>query len=820
MVRLLALLLCLSGGAALLSPLAASAQTAQAQTVVPDPATQIDYAAWEATAARAEAAIEAGRASNLALEQVRAELVEWRAKFLTGQGANQTRIQTLREQIAALGPVPETGVTEPAELAERRAALSEQLARAQAPGVAAEEAYRRADGLIREIDTIIRDRQADELLQLGPSPLNPAHWRVGAAAAAGTLRALAQETGQAWQNPIHRTGLRQALPAVLFYLAVAAVLLLRGRRWIDKLSQRLVRKQSIGGGAVYAALLSLGQIALPLAGVMALLQAGYATGLIGLRGSRVADLIPPLAMTLFVALWLGGRVFPKASARAPLFNLTPDRAAEGRWIATGLGVVLVLGRLLSKVAEFDNYPPEASVTLGFPVLVAGGLLIYRMARLLMIHVRSVSGDDGGDDHPYRNSIVLLVARVAMALAVVGPALAAVGYGKAASYFTYPVIATLGVLALLMVMQRFIVDLYALVTRDPEGAGDALIPVLLGFGLSGLAMPVLALIWGARVSDLTELWTRFSEGFQVGGTRISPADFLTFAVVFAVGYMATRLLQGGLRASVLPKTKIDTGGQNAIVSGIGYLGIFLAGLIAITAAGIDLSSLAIVAGALSVGIGFGLQNIVSNFVSGIILLIERPVSEGDWIEVGGMMGTVRAISVRSTRIETFDRTDVIVPNSDLISGVVTNWTRSNLNGRITLKVGVAYGSDTRKAQSILEEIAQAHPIVIINPPPLVTFMGFGADSLDFEVRAVLSDVNFGLSVRSELNHEIARRFAEEGIEIPFAQRDIWLRNPEALRGPFAPAAVPASAAPAATEPVAPSETPPAMRTDPMLDPDTD
>ncbi|MEE9342236.1 MAG: mechanosensitive ion channel domain-containing protein, partial [Gammaproteobacteria bacterium] len=185
-----------------------------------------------------------------------------------------------------------------------------------------------------------------------------------------------------------------------------------------------------------------------------------------------------------------------------------------------------------------------------------------------------------------------------------------------------------------------------------------------------------------------------------------------------------------------------------------------------------------AGALSVGIGFGLQNIVNNFVSGLILLFERPIKTGDWVVVGQTEGYVKRIRIRATQIQTFDRSDVIVPNSELISHQLTNWMYQNQHGRARIPVGVAYGSDTEKVKDLLLAVAADHSRVIktsIAPEPNVLFLGFGDSALNFELRVFIYNISDRLSVVSELNFAIDKAFREQGIEIPFPQRDVHIRG---------------------------------------------
>ena len=746
-------------------------------------ATAPDYESWTAVAQEAEAALAADRTSQEQLEKLRATVAEWRAKFVQAQNANIAQIETVKNQISALGPAPTEDSPDAPEIAERRKQLNDQLAKLQAPGLEAVEAHSHADGLIRRIDAKIRALQATELLRLSPSPMNPANWPAGLAVATGGAKTLWAETSEAWNDQERRTKLRNNLPAIFLYLLIAAVLLWRGPGFIERLTLRLQSGGSIRARHVAAGILSLGQVIVPVGGMVLLVLAIETTGMIGTRMSALISVLPLAAFLFFTARWIGSWLFRSQGSGMRL----TDRPAEARLHVNMIALIIALDAF--RIAFITEVRPPLSMAAqavwAAPFVCLVAIFVFRLGLLLRPKKGSAQ-----DLIEFRDRIQQLIANAMLAVALIAPALALIGYVAAANALIWPTVGSLGLMGLILLLQRFATDIYIVASNRGEEGRDALVPVLIGFGLALASLPIFALIWGMRLTDLSELWTQFSEGIPLGETRLSPGVLLTFALIFAIGYAITRLIQSALKSTVMPRTHLDKGVQNAVISGLGYIGIFLAALIAITGAGIDMSSLAIVAGALSVGIGFGLQNIVQNFVSGIILLIERPISEGDMIEVNGQFGTVKGISVRSTWIETFDRTDVIVPNADLVSGVVTNLTRGNLTGRLIIPVGVAYGTDTRKVQAILQEIAEAQPFVMVDPAPSICFTAFGADSLNFEMRMILSDVNFKLSSQTEILHQVVERFTAEGIEIPFAQRDLWIRNPEALRGPVSrPAAVP-------------------------------
>ena len=247
--------------------------------------------------------------------------------------------------------------------------------------------------------------------------------------------------------------------------------------------------------------------------------------------------------------------------------------------------------------------------------------------------------------------------------------------------------------------------------------------------------------------------------------------IAFAVGLAVFFGSLKIfkiIKNKIAENVLAEIDMDDGIKHSLISGFSFISFILSSLLAVIAIGIDLTNLAFIAGALSVGIGFGLQDVIKNLVAGVIILLERPLRVGDWVYIDGTEGIIKQINIRTTEIQSFARTSVIIPNAALISSSVTNMTLDDNISRQIVNVGVAYGSDVDKVTNILLECAAKHPTVLKNPAPMVLFKDFGSSSLDFELRCYVHDIRKGWTVPSDLRYAINKRFIEEGIEIPFPQ----------------------------------------------------
>jgi small-conductance mechanosensitive channel len=318
-----------------------------------------------------------------------------------------------------------------------------------------------------------------------------------------------------------------------------------------------------------------------------------------------------------------------------------------------------------------------------------------------------------------------------------------------------------------------------VRADQYMPGLGWLRVLLAIVLwSGFLLFTL-LMWGLSDTGLAFIVRTLNEGITLGEFELVPIRFVWGLVALIVGIGVTGWFKQRLDQRWLSRSRMERGAREAIVTVTGYLGVALALLIGLAVAGVKFTNLAIIAGALSVGIGFGLQNIFNNFVSGLILLFERPVKTNDWVVVGPTEGYIKRISIRSTQIETFDRADVIVPNSELIQGQVTNWMLRDPFGRVIVPVRAAYGTDPEQVRDLLLKTAQQHPQVIndalLAPAPIVLFRRLGEFAMEFEVRAFIRDIEYFLSVVSDLNFEIERVFRENGIEIPYPRQDIRLHR---------------------------------------------
>lgn len=488
-------------------------------------------------------------------------------------------------------------------------------------------------------------------------------------------------------------------------------------------------------------------------------------------------------------------LFVGAAIRSVHSPFAPSLRRSGTTVK-GARVVGFCSLAVAVIFAFDMVLLQGATTLGTSLDIA---LVQSISNVLVISVLLFVSSlgvfwqhDERDRHAIWSKIERRSRRGFKIIAILMPVLMAVGYVALARFILENLMMALAFLTCYWLLRAYCRALMHTYLVRPESSEDSNVSdavhgtlyfwlrVLIDVVMFSIAVPVAVMIFtDIAWADLILAVQQAFVGIQVGGIHFSLRSIMLAALMFVIVLAVMRFFQRMLSTRVLPNTKLDQGLQHSVSAIFGYAGICLAILLAVSAAGLDLSNLAIIAGAISVGIGFGMQSIVNNFVSGLILLVERPIKVGDWIVVGADQGFVKDIRVRATEIETFDRSSVVIPNSELISNRVLNWTLKERSGRGIIKIGVSYGADIEKVREILLEMADKRREILTYPAPQVVFMDFGASSLDFELRYFLRDIGDVIAVGSSIRFELVQRFRDEGIEIPFPQRDLNLRDIDKL-----------------------------------------
>ncbi len=779
-------MLCLFLGSAL------TGSSALAQTSRPDGAIARTLKSWETTLERATAALRNPGVTVQVLETWQRRVHEVLREALAALAPAAVRVARERTLMKALGPAPGKDQKEPAETAGRRAQLQQSLD-------AAEQRARLLNLIVKRAETLrgrISGRRSDvltaRLMSSGPLLWSGQTWAlaardVGRSAIRITVAAREWAQSEKMATWLGGTGLFE----LALFILLAVLVLVWLRRWLDRVAGTLSKVETPNHRQrLIGTLIILINHGIVPAGVV-LAAYGLVAGndlLDGLFGEMLRGLAIGLALFFFIQGGARAALAPKYSVWRVL-DIHGACARRGYVLAQVLAGLMAVDQVLAPILHGLYVSQEFIAVIG--LLISGGMgLTLIMAGSKRLWARAAPADGAPPANP-RPAAELLRRLVRLSGAVTLLAIL-LAYHNLAGFLAQNSALSCFILGGGWVLRHVLAALLDHVTvgttaaahrvrrrigMRAEGAPILRIWLLLLIDIVLVASVIflLVLVWGtdslAAAETLRDLW----HGMTIGGVTISVRNLLIAILVFIGLVMLVRSLQRQFEERIGSQTAMDIGVRRALRAGIGYAGVIMAAAIGISLAGFDLSNLAIIAGALSVGIGFGLQAIVNNFVSGIILFVERPVKEGDWIIVDGREGFVKRIGVRATEMVTQQNASVIIPNSKLISETVQNWLHKDVSGRVDINVGVAYGSDTDLVQKVLLECVKDIDLIALNPAPQALFMNFGDSSLDFQLRVYARNITEIYKLGSRVRLAIDKAFREHDISIPFPQRDLHVKT---------------------------------------------
>jgi small-conductance mechanosensitive channel len=452
-----------------------------------------------------------------------------------------------------------------------------------------------------------------------------------------------------------------------------------------------------------------------------------------------------------------------------LFNIS-DKSLHVPLI--GIAVLFILSEIQS--ISLTESLLERILLLFLTILAISGLAWLIQKKILQ---RAFEGKKG-------NNLIIFGTRVAATLLVASLLMNILGYVRLAELLvtgtlssTFAVIllvtAYLVIIALMVLfLQTKIARKLRVVQKHPEKIKITTSKII---RIGATVWLTIGILNNFELKEAVEEWliNAFIKDWAIGTFSLSIGDILLFFVTIWITVSLARLIRFFLEEDILSRMTLPRGVPGAVSAIVKYIIVGFGIVVAFTAAGLDLDKFTLLAGALGVGIGFGMQDLVNNFVSGLILIFERPIQVGDAVSVADISGRVQSIGIRSSIIRNWSGADVIVPNGHLISNKLTNWTMSDQLRRLELKVGAKYGSDVEKVMEVLLGCAKEHQHILVSPAPYVLFTDFGDSHLEFELRCWTSNYGAWIDIRSEINVAIDKAFKKEGIEIPYPQRDLHI-----------------------------------------------
>lgn len=693
----------------------------------------------------------------------------------------EPRLAEIENRVKAMGPAPAADKPEEPGIASERKKQTQLQSEIDSLIKQARVLVLRGDQIASRIDELRRARLADRLFERTTSLLDPKLW-LGVIEAIPTEAKLIAKTASDWFAVVKGLpGFTQSIAIALAASAAAIFGIFFSQGWIrrrlssvaaaqdgDKPLPRLRRAKAAVRDAI------LGAAALPLAGYAVIEIFSSFDFIVGDGHAALLGILA--AATLYaVGRALADALLRPADAPRRIFAISDEAAARLYSFTTYTLLIAAVGASLNVIHRSLGAP---RILVAATSVLMAGLIAANIIYALM-KTRGDSMSAKGEVAPNWLRLVLWIASIV----ILGAAI--LGYVWLASFLTSRLIHAAIVIAAAYTLLTLINAYFGEGMHASSERGRALASTLgirsssldlaavLLAGAARVFIVVVALFlvlgnWGTSLTDLITSFDRASFGIELGKLRISLYDIFSAVVILVIGILLSRVLQRWLNDAVLPRTRLDTSLKNSIATIAGYAGVIAAISFALARLGLNLENIALVAGALSVGIGFGLQAIVSNFVSGLILLTERPVKVGDLINVKGQDGYIRRISVRSTEVETFDRATLIIPNTELVTGAVTNWTHHNTLSRIKIPVSVPATVHVDRVRDMLLKIANDHPHVVKQPEPKVMLLNIDGDNLGFELRCLIDNVTVATQTKSDLNFEILRAFRKARIRKAEAQ----------------------------------------------------